>query len=123
MTRVGSILTYTLNVKNNKSAAVQTEWKKVILEDVLNNRIDFIPSSVQINGEAIDSSQFSYNEGTKKLQIKLGNLSSQEEINVVFQAKVNESAVEQTIKIKLLLQEKYRKKLNLYPDQLIQRKN
>lgn len=100
VTRVGSILTYTLNVKNNKSADVQTEWKKVILEDVLNNRIDFIPSSVQINGEAIDSSQFSYDEGTKKLQIKLGNLSSQEEINVVFQAKVNESAVEQTIKNK-----------------------
>ncbi|WP_264316059.1 pectate lyase-like adhesive domain-containing protein [Bacillus safensis] len=100
VTRVGSILTYSLNVKNNKAAAVQTKWEKVILEDVLNNGIDFIPFSVQINGEAIDSSQFSYDEGTKKLQIKLGNLSSQEEINVVFQAKVNDSAVEKTIKNK-----------------------
>ncbi|MFS3916196.1 pectate lyase-like adhesive domain-containing protein [Bacillus australimaris] len=100
VTRVGSILTYTLNVKNNKSADVQTEWKKVILEDVLSKGLDFIPSSIQVNGEAINSSQFSYDEGTKKLQIELGNLSSQEEINVVFQAKVNESAVEQTIKNK-----------------------
>lgn len=100
VTRVGSILTYTLSVKNNKAAAVQTEWEKVILEDVLSKGLDFIPSSIQINGEAIDSPQFSYDEGTKKLQIKLGNLSSQEKINVVFQAKVNESAVEQTIKNK-----------------------
>nr|WP_285853763.1 isopeptide-forming domain-containing fimbrial protein [Bacillus safensis] len=100
VTRVGSILTYTLNVKNNKSAGVQTEWKKVILEDVLSKGLDFIPSSIQINGEAINSSQFSYDEGTKKLQIELGNMSSQKEIDVVFQAKVNESAVEQTIKNK-----------------------
>ncbi|TQR23338.1 pectate lyase-like adhesive domain-containing protein [Bacillus safensis] len=100
VTRVGSILTYSLSVKNNKSADVQTEWEKVVLEDVLNNGLDFIPSSIQINGEAINSSQFSYDEGTKKLQVKLGNLSSQEKINVVFQAKVNESAVEQTIKNK-----------------------
>lgn len=100
VTRIGSILTYTLSVKNDKAAAVQTEWGKVILEDVLSKGLDFIPSSIQINGEAIDSSQFSYDEGTKKLQVKLGNLSSQEEINVVFQAKVNDSAVEQTIKNK-----------------------
>lgn len=100
VTRVGSILTYSLSVKNNKAAAVQTEWGKVILEDVLSKGLDFIPSSIQINGEAIDSSQFSYDEGTKKLQVELGNLSSQKEIDVVFQAKVNESAVEQTIKNK-----------------------
>jgi len=100
VTRVGSILTYTLSVKNNKSADVQTEWEKVILEDVLSKGLDFIPSSIQVNGEATNSTQFSYDEGTKKLQIELGNLSSQEEINVVFQAKVNESAVEQTIKNK-----------------------
>ncbi|MFF2416494.1 pectate lyase-like adhesive domain-containing protein [Bacillus safensis] len=100
VTRVGSILTYTLNVKNNKSADVQTEWKKVILEDVLSKGLDFIPASIQINGEAVDSSQFSYDDGTKKLQVKIGNLSSQEKTDVVFQAKVNESAVEQTIKNK-----------------------
>lgn len=100
VTRVGSILTYTLSVKNNKAAAVQTEWEKVILEDVLSKGLDFIPASIQINGEAVDSSQFSYDDGTKKLQVKIGNLSSQEKIDVVFQAKVNESAVEQTIKNK-----------------------
>ncbi|WP_224930797.1 pectate lyase-like adhesive domain-containing protein [Bacillus safensis] len=100
VTRVGSILTYTLNVKNNKSADVQTEWKKVILKDVLSKGLDFIPASIQINGEAVDSSQFSYDDGTKKLQVKIGNLSSQEKTDVVFQAKVNESAVEQTIKNK-----------------------
>ncbi|MDM5319188.1 Ig-like domain-containing protein [Bacillus altitudinis] len=100
VTRIGSILTYTLSVKNNKSAAVKTEWGKVILDDVLNKGLDFIPSSIQINGEPIGSSQFSYDEGTKKLQVQLGNLSSQEEINVVFKAKVNENALEQTIKNK-----------------------
>lgn len=99
-TQVGDTLVYTLTAKNNKAATFETDWSNVKITDTLPNGLEFDPatSEVTLNGTVITSpSGYTYDSTTRLLTIPVGNLNSQEEAVVTFEAKVSSSSVGQTI--------------------------
>lgn len=53
VTQVGSILTYTIDVANNKAAAISTNWAAVTIEDQLDEGLDPDLNSFTLNGTSI----------------------------------------------------------------------
>lgn len=93
-TQVGDWLIYTLKVKNMKDASLDTVWKDVKIEDVLDANLKFDAENTGITPSDVT---FDYEETSRKLTLNLGDLASQEEKTVTFKAKVQRSAVGNTI--------------------------
>lgn len=93
-TQVGDWLIYTLKVKNTKDASIDTVWKDVKIEDVLDANLKFDAANTGITPS---DATFDYDETSRKLTLNLGDLASQEEKTVTFKAQVQRSAVGNTI--------------------------
>ena len=93
-TQVGDWLIYTLTVKNTKDASLDTVWKDVKIEDVLDANLKFDAANTGITPS---DATFDYDETSRKLTLNLGDLASQEEKTVTFKAQVQRSAVGNTI--------------------------
>lgn len=96
-THVGSILTFKLEFSNNKKD-VETNWKNVKLLDVLDPGIDANLASVTLNGNSVPQESVQFDDKTRELSIKVGNIKTGEKVIVTFDAKVNIKAKDQTIK-------------------------
>ncbi|MGM0125871.1 hypothetical protein IGI37_003272 [Enterococcus sp. AZ194] len=96
-TQVGDTLLYTIKVKNTKDAFFKTTWKDVKIEDILDEHLDFDPTSVETAGITPAGTAFVYDEATRKLTISIGNLATQAEKTVTFKATVKQSANGQII--------------------------
>lgn len=96
-THVGSILTFKLELSNNKEN-VETNWKNVKLSDVLDPGIDANLASVTLNGNSVPQESIQFDDKTRELSIKVGDIKTGEKAIVTFDAKVNIKAKDQTIK-------------------------
>lgn len=97
VTQVGSILTYTINVANNKAAAISTNWAAVTIEDQLDEGLDPDLNSFTLNGTSIPASDIQFDEATRRLKVKVGNLTTQEDARLTFDARVNSAGIDRTI--------------------------
>lgn len=92
-TSYGDTLTYTFKATNTHEKA--ESWKNVILTDVLAEGLAFdsLDHGITIDGELASDNQFSYEESTRKLTIKVGEIQSKQNVIVVFKVKVSQKAV------------------------------
>lgn len=96
-TQVGSILTYTLDISNNKAAAIDTKWKDIYAVDTLDVGLDVDLSSVKVNGSNLPADKVQFNETTRELKINVNDLNTQESVRVTFDTKVNAKGINKTI--------------------------
>ncbi|WP_413518085.1 pectate lyase-like adhesive domain-containing protein [Carnobacterium maltaromaticum] len=96
-TQIGSVLTYTIDVENNKPAAIATNWKAVTIEDQLDKALDPDLNSFALNGTLIPATKVEYNEETKLLRVKVGDLTSKKKAKLTFNARVNKTGLNRTI--------------------------
>ncbi|WP_339101772.1 WxL domain-containing protein [Candidatus Enterococcus clewellii] len=106
-TSIGDEVTYTLTAKNDKADSV--DWKDVVLEDVLAAGLDFDTADHGITIKQIDASgtettiplaadTFDYNETTRLLTIKLGDIPAKYSYVVTFKVTIgNDATVDQDI--------------------------
>lgn len=104
ITQIGSILTYTIDVTNNKPAGIATNWKSITIEDQLDNALDLDLNSFALNGTAIPATKVEFNEETRLLKVDIGNLATREKAKLTFNARVNKAAIDRTIlnKVKVI---------------------
>lgn len=96
-TQIGSILTYTIDVENNKPAAIATNWKAVTIEDQLDKALDPDLNSFTLNGILIPVTKVEFNEETRLLKVKVGDLASKNKAKLTFNARVNKTGINRTI--------------------------
>lgn len=96
-TQIGSILTYTIDVENNKPAAIATNWKAVTIEDQLDKALDPDLHSFALNGILIPATKVEFNEETRLLRVKVGDLGSNKKAKLTFNARVNKTGINRTI--------------------------
>ncbi|SBO16506.1 pectate lyase-like adhesive domain-containing protein [Carnobacterium divergens] len=96
-TQVGSILTYTLDISNNKAAAIDTKWRDIYAVDTLDVGLDVDLSSVKVNGSNLPADNVQFNETTRELKINVNDLTTQESVRVTFDTKVNAKGINKTI--------------------------
>jgi fimbrial isopeptide formation D2 family protein len=97
---VGDTLEYTITLSNEEP---NTEWKNVVVTDVLPEGIDFNSATgVKING--VSTTNYTYNQGTRTLVVPVGNINGGKSdgtekatIIVTFYVTVNEKAYGQTV--------------------------
>ncbi|GGC89751.1 isopeptide-forming domain-containing fimbrial protein [Enterococcus wangshanyuanii] len=108
-TSVGDILTYSLLVSNTKADSY--DWTNVEISDVLAEGLKFDPTKhkVTIDNVEVGTDKYNYNETTRTLTIKVGDLSKPEpksetdptlvskEVRVTFQVTVEQSAVDKDL--------------------------
>ncbi|WP_321387016.1 pectate lyase-like adhesive domain-containing protein [uncultured Enterococcus sp.] len=106
-TSIGDEVTYTLTAKNDKADSV--DWTGVVLEDVLAAGLDFDSTDHGITIKQIDASgtettvplaadTFTYNETTRLLSIKLGDIPAKYSYVVTFKVTVaSDATVDQDI--------------------------
>lgn len=97
MTKAGSILTYTIQVKNNKDALINTTWNDVFLKDVMANGLDINLSSIKVNGQPIDQSTITFQSDTRLLEIPIGDLQTQQEASITFEVMVTSKLIGQLV--------------------------
>ncbi|MGG5341941.1 pectate lyase-like adhesive domain-containing protein [Enterococcus sp. AZ192] len=111
-TSVGDVLTYSLLVSNKKADSY--DWTNVEISDVLAEGLEFDPAKhkVTIDNVEVGTDKYNYNETTRTLTIKVGDLSKPEpksesdptlvpkEVRVTFQVTVEQSAVDKDLKNK-----------------------
>ncbi|MCA5012179.1 MULTISPECIES: isopeptide-forming domain-containing fimbrial protein [unclassified Enterococcus] len=109
-TSVGDILTYSLLVSNTKADSY--DWTNVEISDVLAEGLTFDPTKhkVMIDNVEVGTDKYNYNETTRTLTIKVGDLSKPKpksetdptlipkEVRVTFQVTVEQSAVDKDLK-------------------------
>lgn len=96
-TQIGSVLTYTIDVENNKPAAIVTNWKAVTIEDQLDKALDPDLNSFALNGILIPATKVEFNEKTRLLRVKVGDLTSKKKAKLTFNARVNKTGLNRTI--------------------------
>ncbi|MGO2962145.1 MAG: pectate lyase-like adhesive domain-containing protein [Carnobacterium maltaromaticum] len=96
-TQIGSILTYTIDVENNKPAAIATNWKAVTIEDQLDKSLDPDLNSFTLNGILIPATKVEFNEETRLLKVKVGDLGSNKKAKLTFNTRVNKTGINRTI--------------------------
>lgn len=96
-TQVGSILTYTLDISNNKAATIKTQWKDIYAVDILDEGLDPDLSSVKVNGSNLPADKIQFDETTRELKINVNDLNTQESTKVTFDAKVNAKGINKVI--------------------------
>ncbi|WP_413508780.1 pectate lyase-like adhesive domain-containing protein [Carnobacterium maltaromaticum] len=96
-TQIGSILTYTIDVENNKPAAIATNWKAVTIEDQLDKALDPDLNSFTLNGILIPATKVEFNEETRLLKVKVGDLGSNKKAKLTFNTRVNKTGINRTI--------------------------
>ena len=96
-TQIGSILTYTIDVENNKPAAIATNWKAVTIEDQLDKALDPDLNSFALNGILIPATKVEFNEETRLLRVKVGDLGSNKKAKLTFNTRVNKTGINRTI--------------------------
>ena len=96
-TQIGSILTYTIDVENNKPAAIATNWKAVTIEDQLDKALDPDLNSFALNGILIPATKVEFNEETRLLKVKVGDLGSNKKAKLTFNTRVNKTGINRTI--------------------------
>ncbi|MGX7244597.1 pectate lyase-like adhesive domain-containing protein [Enterococcus quebecensis] len=96
-TQVGDTVLYTLTATNSKDAAVQTNWKNIVIKDALPEELifDAAKAEVTIGGNPAQTNQYSYENGV--LSFKVGELKTQESVVVTFKVTVAETAVDKEI--------------------------
>ncbi|WP_170924778.1 pectate lyase-like adhesive domain-containing protein [Candidatus Enterococcus clewellii] len=106
-TSIGDEVTYTLTAKNDKADSV--DWTDVVLEDILATGLDFDATDHGITIKQIDASgtetnvplaadTFDYNETTRLLSIKLGDIPAKYSYVVTFKVTIgNDATVDQDI--------------------------
>lgn len=96
-TQIGSVLTYTIDVENNKPAAIATNWKAVTIEDQLDKALDPDLNSFALNGILIPATKVEFNEETRLLKVKVGDLGSNKKVKLTFNTRVNKTGINRTI--------------------------
>lgn len=96
-TQIGSVLTYTIDVENNKPAAIATNWKAITIEDQLDKALDPDLNSFALNGTLIPATKVEFNEKTRLLRVKVGDLTSKKKAKLTFNARVNKTGLNRTI--------------------------
>lgn len=96
-TQIGSILTYTIDVENNKPTAIATNWKAVTIEDQLDKALDPDLNSFALNGILIPATKVEFNEETRLLRVKVGDLGSNKKVKLTFNTRVNKTGINRTI--------------------------
>ena len=96
-TQIGSVLTYTIDVENNKPAAIATNWADVVIEDQLDKALDLDLHSFALNGILIPATKVEFNEETRLLRVKVGDLGSNKKAKLTFNARVNKTGINRTI--------------------------
>ncbi|PLS46495.1 hypothetical protein CYV25_05275 [Carnobacterium maltaromaticum] len=96
-TQIGSILTYTIDVENNKPAAIATNWKAITIEDQLDKALDPDLNSFALNGILIPATKVEFNEETRLLRVKVGDLGSNKKAKLTFNTRVNKTGINRTI--------------------------
>ncbi|WP_429951154.1 pectate lyase-like adhesive domain-containing protein [Enterococcus sp. AZ101] len=96
-TQVGDTVLYTLTAMNSKEATYTTNWKNIIISDVLPAELvfDATKAEVTIAGVLAQPSQYSYENGV--LSFNAGDLKTQESVKVTFKVTVGDSAVDKEI--------------------------
>ncbi|MBO0472055.1 isopeptide-forming domain-containing fimbrial protein [Enterococcus sp. DIV0242_7C1] len=108
-TSVGDTLTYSLLVSNTKVDSY--DWTNVEISDVLAEGLEFDPAKhkVTIDNVEVGTDKYNYNETTRTLTIKVGDLSKPgpksesdptivpKEVRVTFQVNVGQNAVDEDI--------------------------
>lgn len=93
---MGDYLTYTIKVKNNKLSPVNNTWRSVVIEDTLPFGLSLatsLVSNLQLGGVNLPTSDYTYDETTRKLVVQLGDLIQGEEKTLTVRAKVTIDAV------------------------------
>ncbi|MDT1958935.1 WxL domain-containing protein [Carnobacterium divergens] len=101
-TQVGSVLSYTLNISNNKKTAAT--WGNVWVEDSLAQELKLDKESVKVNGSTVSDDKVIYDPVTNIVKIYVGNLVEKENAVVTFDTKVTSSAIGKVIENKALAQ-------------------
>lgn len=88
---VGDTILYTVTIGNDRHAT--ENWKNVVMTDQLSSYLTFTHGSVQLGGQSV---AYSYNHG--KLTVNVGNIAPNGKAVVSFEAVVNSTAYNQTIR-------------------------
>lgn len=98
ITQVGTVLTYTIALKNNDALDSGKIWSKAKLRDVLpiGLKID-LASLKQVTNDASVTPTSHYNEETRELLLELGDLKPQETVEVSFKTTVTVEAVDEIL--------------------------
>lgn len=96
--QVNDTATYTLTAKNNKPITYTTTWVDVVITDTIPEGLDFDAASVKINGNTPPAGAVTYAEDTRLLTVNVGDLDSQVEAVVTFDAKINRDRIGETIR-------------------------
>lgn len=96
--QVNDTATYTLTAKNNKPITYTTTWTNVVITDTIPDGLDLDVASVKINGSTPPAGAVTYAEDTRLLTVNVGDLDSQVEAVVTFDAKINRDRIGETIR-------------------------
>lgn len=96
-TKAGSVLTYSIHVKNDKDSSIDTVWTDVVVKDTIVHGVDLDVHSVQVNGEQIDETHFTFHPDSRLLEIPIGDLQTQQEATVTFKVMVTSLLIGQNI--------------------------
>jgi uncharacterized repeat protein (TIGR01451 family) len=90
--KVGDTLTYTITVGNTETATANLE--NAVMTDAISEYLDFIHGSVQVDGATV---QYSFDNKTKQLTVKLGDIAAGQTRTITFNATVSASAYGKTV--------------------------
>jgi fimbrial isopeptide formation D2 family protein len=92
-------LRYSILVKNNQVEKNETNWKNIQFTDELSAYVNFDSekADVQLNDQPLAKEDYHYDTKTHTLTASLGDLSSQESVELSFKVVVNEQALGQII--------------------------
>lgn len=98
-TSVGDTLTYTVEVTNSRSDSVETQLNDVTLTDVIPTGLDYVADSVSgdIDGTAITSSNYSYDDTSKTLTLTAGTLMTGKKATFNFETTVTQDLYNSTV--------------------------
>lgn len=96
--QVNDTATYTLTAKNNKPITYTTTWADVVITDTIPDGLDLDAASVKIDGSTPPAGAVTYAEDTRLLTVNVGDLESQVEAVVTFEAKINRDRIGETIR-------------------------
>ncbi|MBL1227569.1 isopeptide-forming domain-containing fimbrial protein [Enterococcus sp. BWR-S5] len=101
VTQVGDTLTYTLTATNGKGISGEKfTWFDVTITDVIPEELDFSAATadLMINDRPATTGEYDYNEASRLLTVKVGDLDSRVSGKVTFKATVKASAIGKVIK-------------------------
>jgi uncharacterized repeat protein (TIGR01451 family) len=88
-THVGDTIRYTITVTNNGVAG--SIWANAVLEDTINQHVEFLSDSVQAPGV------WNYSSTTRQFTANLGNIAQGSSVTVIFDVRVSPNAYGQNI--------------------------